>query len=220
MENKLLITQALDERDLLVKKITSKIDAFQPIDIRRNNEEKVLESRVTEEEFQQKARSAYQQIQDLIHRYQKIDEAIIVSNATTMIQTSYGEISVAAAISLRNRLKEQTRYSTQLTNFEEKLENKLEKEYQRFIRAAEEKNRMLNNTAENMRLSILGKENKVKEEKPLEIVNEYVKENTMELVDPIGVLDKIEESRNKRNTLLTELETQIKVSNATTFIAV
>lgn len=219
MGNRLLITQALDERDLLVKKITSKIAAFQPVDVKKNNEEKVLESRMGEEAFRQKAKSAYQQIRDLINRYQKIDEAIIVSNATTRIQTSYGEISVAAAISVKNRLKEQARYN-QITNFEEKLENKIEREYRRFVEVAEEKNRMLQSTAENMRLAILGKENKVKEEKPLEIVNEYVKENTMELVDPIGALERVEESANKRNTLLTELETQIKVSNATTFIEI
>lgn len=219
MGNRLLITQALDERDLLVKKITSKIVAFQPVDVKKNNEEKVLESRMGEEAFRQKAKSAYQQIRDLIDRYQKIDEAIIISNAMTRIQTSYGEISVAAAISVKNRLKEQARYN-QITNFEEKLENKIEREYRRFVEVAEEKNRMLQSTAENMRLAILGKENKVKEEKPLEIVNEYVKENTMELVDPIGALERVEESANRRNTLLTELETQIKVSNATTFIEI
>lgn len=219
MGNRLLITQALDERDLLVKKITSKIAAFQPVDVKKNNEEKVLESRMGEEAFRQKAKSAYQQIRDLIDRYQKIDEAIIISNAMTRIQTSYGEISVAAAISVKNRLKEQARYN-QITNFEEKLENKIEREYRRFVEVAEEKNRMLQSTAENMRLAILGKENKVKEERPLEIVNEYVKENTMELVDPIGALERVEESANRRNTLLTELETQIKVSNATTFIEI
>lgn len=71
-----------------------------------------------------------------------------------------------------------------------------------------------------MRLSILGKDSKTKDEKPLGVVEAYVKENTTELVDPLDVKKKLETLEEKRNTLLTELDTQIKVSNATTLIEV
>lgn len=74
--------------------------------------------------------------------------------------------------------------------------------------------------AKQQRLSILGKDSKTKDEKPLEVVEAYVKENTTELVDPLDVKKKMEALEEKRNTLLTELDTQIKVSNATTFIEV
>ena len=93
-------------------------------------------------------------------------------------------------------------------------------DYQKYLEIADKRNRSLAETAENMRLSILGKESLRKDEKPLEIVEEYVKENTFEIIDPLGVLQKIEESKLRRSSLLTELETQIKVSNATTFIEV
>lgn len=72
--------------------------------------------------------------------------------------------------------------------------------------------------AEEMRLSILGKGSKTKDEKPLGVVEAYVKENTTELVDPLDVKKKMEALEEKCNTLLSELDTQIKVSNATTFI--
>ena len=61
-----------------------------------------------------------------------------------------------------------------------------------------------------MRLSILGKDNKVKDDKPLAVVDTYVKENTTELVDPLDVKKKIEALQERRNSLLTELDTQIK----------
>ena len=61
---------------------------------------------------------------------------------------------------------------------------------------------------------------KAKDEKPLGVVEAYVKENTTELVDPLNVKKKLEALEEKRNTLLTELDTQIKVSNATTLIEV
>ena len=48
----------------------------------------------------------------------------------------------------------------------------------------------------------------------------YVKENTTELVDPLDIKKKIESLEEKNNTLLKELDTQIKVSNATTLIEI
>ena len=85
---------------------------------------------------------------------------------------------------------------------------------------AESKNKQLQGTAENMRLSILGKDSKVKDDKPLEVVNAYVKENTTEVVDPLDAQKKADALKEKRDTLLTELDTQIKVSNATTFVEI
>ncbi len=52
------------------------------------------------------------------------------------------------------------------------------------------------------------------------VVEAYVKENTTELVDPLDVKKKLDALEEKRNILLTELDTQIKVSNVTTFIEV
>jgi hypothetical protein len=78
----------------------------------------------------------------------------------------------------------------------------------------------IQNTAESMRLSILGKDSKTKDDKPLGVVDAYVKENTTELVDPLDIKKKIESLEEKNNTLLKELDTQIKVSNATTLIEI
>lgn len=75
-------------------------------------------------------------------------------------------------------------------------------------------------TAENMRLCILGKDSKAKDDKPLEVVDTYMMENTAELVDPLDVQKKVGEIQEKRAKLLSELDTQIKVSNATTFIEI
>ena len=80
------------------------------------------------------------------------------------------------------------------------------------------KNNQLQSTAEEMRMSILGRDSKTKDDKPLSVVEAYVKENTTELVDPLDVKKKMDALEEKRNILLTELDTQIKVSNATTFI--
>lgn len=219
MAEKMLVTQALDERDLLVAKITDKINKASFIDTIKPNEDKVFEKRVSKEEFAKEAESAYQQIQDLIDRYQKIDAAIVASNAKTRIKTSYGEYTVAGAISLRKRLKNTGTFHYE-GNFEYQLQMKIESDLQKMIQFAETKNKQLQSTAENMRLSILGKDAKVKDDKPLEVVNAYVKENTTEVVDPLDGQKKADALKEKRDTLLTELDTQIKVSNATTFVEI
>ena len=219
MADKMLVTQALDERDLLVKKIQDKIAKANFVDTVKPNEEKVLDARVSRDEFAKDAECAYQQIKDLIDRFQKIDAAIVASNAKTTINTSYGEYTVAGAISLRSRLRGAGSYDGD-ADFESALQRKMETEYERRVDLAEMKNKQLQTTAEGMRLSILGKDTKVKDDKPLEVVETYVKENTTELVDPLNVKEKVAALTEKRDTLLTELDTQIKVSNATTFIEI
>lgn len=215
MENKLLITQALDERDLLVKKINSKIERIDFVDGKKRNEEKVIQQVITKEEFCKKVKTSYQQIQDLIKRYQKIDEAIITSNANTYIETSFGTYSVAVALSMRNRLRE-----LNAMDFETILRNKMEENYYEVLELKDLRNRRLEEDAEKMRLSILGKDGKYKNDKPLSVVDAYISENTVELIDPLNVLDEIESLKDKHTTLLSELETKIKISNATTFIEI
>ena len=86
MSEEMLVTQALDERELLVKKINDKIQKGSFVDTIKNNAEKVYENQISREEFERQAQAAYQQIVDLIARYQKIDAAIVDSNANTWIK--------------------------------------------------------------------------------------------------------------------------------------
>ena len=134
-----------------------------------------------------------------------------------MIHPSFGDYSVAGAISLRGRMRGYGTYEDE-AEFEQSLYQKVKNELDRCLLTIENKNRQLELTAESMRLSILGKDAKTKDDKPLEVVNAYVKENTAELVDPLDVRKKIEEIHENREKLLMELDTQIKVSNATTFV--
>lgn len=219
MEKKMLVTQALDQRDLLVKKICDKIRKASFTETKKYNEEKVMERKVTQKEFEKEARSSYQQIIDLIHWYDKVDQAILRSNAETMIETSYGTMSIANALALRSRLNCSNAYDSD-SNFEGNLMMKLQEELNEKIRVMEQKNKGLQNTAETMRLSILGKDTKTKDETPLKVVDVYVQENTTELIDPLNVRKKIDELNERRETILNELDTKIKVSNATTFVEI
>ncbi len=214
---KMLVTQALDERDLMVKKINDKIDKIKVIDVKKRNEEKTYEARQTTEEFSKEAKSSYQQIMDLIDRYQRLDAAIVASNAATIIETTQGRYSVAGAIALRNRLKSDGIYGEDAA-FESALMKQFRDQYNRNVAAADNKNGIVEKQAEDMRLSILGRDAKTRDSKPLEVVDAYIHENTTEVVDPLGVMDKLNEMKEKTAALISELDTKIKVSNATTLI--
>ena len=216
-EVRLLVTQALDERDLLNKKINDKIMSAVFVDVVKHNEETVLNRRVDRETFRKEAQSSFQQINDLIERYKNIEAAIVESNANTFIETSYGKFSIAAAIALRNRLRGDLKFDGK-ADFETTLYQKMKRAYDDCVTTMEVKNDALAETAEQMRLSILGRETKVKSDKPLEVVETYIKENSMELADPLNIVSKMEQLQERKDKLLSELETQIKVSNATTFI--
>lgn len=220
MAEKLLVTQALDEKDLLVKRIGDKIDAARFVDTVKNNEETVYRSRLKREDFADKAKAEFQQIQDLIARYERIDAAIVASNAATTIETSYGTFTVAAAISLRSRLQGKGTADQQVKDFEGLLLRKMSRQYDMEVAYADDRNKAVQATSEDMRLSILGKDTKVKDDKPLEVVDAYVRENTTVLADPLDIKQKMTEISDRRDNLLRELDTQIKVSNATTYIEI
>lgn len=149
-----------------------------------------------------------------IYEYQKQED-----DKMAEVNTSYGTFTVAGAISLRSRLRGMDAYDGE-ADFEGRLKNKLNNEYSERVQFCDMKNGQLQSTAESMRLSILGRDAKAKDDKPLGVVDAYMKENTTELVDPLDVKKKVDMLEEKRNILLTELDTQIKVSNATTFIEI
>ena len=64
MAEKMLVTQALDERDLLVEKINDKIRKIKAVDVKKRNEDQTAVERMTVEDFKKGAESAYQQIMD------------------------------------------------------------------------------------------------------------------------------------------------------------
>ena len=129
MAVKILITQALDERDLLVKKINNKIKKTSFADIMKAKEERVMDGRMEKNEYTDMVKSSYQQICDLILRFQRLDEAILVSNANTMIHTTIGEMSISSAISLRNKMKKGIEGKSEEMDFETLLQKELVRQY-------------------------------------------------------------------------------------------
>jgi len=217
MSESMLVTQALDERDLLVKKINEKIVKIKLVDTKKHNEEKTVNERVTVDEFTKTAQAAWQQITDLIERYRRLDAAIVASNAATLIETAQGSMTIAAAIALRSRLRGDGIYDAKGA-FEDSLIEQAQRQYLQSVTTAENRNKLLESKADDMRMAILGRDAKTKDDAPLEVVTAFIQANTTEVIDPLGVEKKVQELRERLDALSSELDTKIKVSNATTMI--
>ena len=217
MAEKMLVAQALDERDLLKKKINDKISKLLLVDYKKRNNENTGMTMMDSELFSKCAKAGYQQVKDLIDRYMRLNAAIIASNAATMVETPWNTMSVANAIAIRSRLRKNGNFDMS-DLFELQLMQQLKRQYDVAVQGANQENKRLSEQAENMRLSILGKDQKVKDDKPLEVVDAYVRENTADILDPIGAMDKMQEWKEYIDSFLSEIDTRIKVSNATTTI--
>lgn len=245
-ENRITVVQALDERDLLVKRIMSKTQKAQFVDIMRPKASVTWQKRMPKAAFAAEAQSALQQIQDLIARYDRLNAAITLSNATTFLETSQGRMTVSCAIALRNRLRGSGTYGD-LTDFEGRLVKKMESSYKEELDLQRKKNEAVRreaaaskkgkasgrNSAQIVVLQGTGSQGKSREtsvgagegkgdrRSPGVAAEGHRQEKDMDLmrmVDPLNIRRKAEEITERRDALLSELETKIKISNATTFV--
>lgn len=240
-ENRITVVQALDERDLLVKKIMNRTQKAQFVDLMKPKAAVTWEKRVTRAAFAAEAQSAMQQIQDLIARYDSLNAAISMANATTYLDTSRGRMTVSCAIALRNRLRGGGPYG-ELTDFEGRLVKKIEKSYKDEQELQRKKNEGVRkeasaqmrggsskNTAKVYLLSGSGAQGKSREASgskkdsagaAAEGRRQEKNMDMMRIVDPLNIRKKAEQIMEQRDQLLAELETKIKISNATTFVTI
>ena len=208
---------------MLAKKITDKIGKISFVDVIRSNEENVFNLRQEKGKYIAKVKSGYQQFQDMITLFQKLDEAILVSNANTVIRTERGDMTVSSAILLRSRMKDTEKLSdTGKKDFEMQFLDELEQQYTNAVLQAKLENENLQRRADRMRQQMDGNsttpaaENKNTED----FLKQYVHENSIRVVDPLDLKNRLEEMKKQQKKLLKELDMKIKVSNALTYVEV
>ncbi len=100
---KMIVTRALDERDLLIKKINDAIDRASFVTVKKTSDDIVIGGKKSVQEFDDEARADLQSIRDLISRYNRLDAAILLANATTDIEVA-GVTMTRARQSISERL--------------------------------------------------------------------------------------------------------------------
>ena len=228
----ILVIKALQERDLIRDRIHEKLEKMHFLDYKKKCEERTAGMLMEETAFCEQVKSCFQSNQDLICNYDEIDAAIVASNANTMVKTKYGEYTVAAAIALKQRLKisggkEMPRSLLSMDknmmakrDFESEMILVMQNQMVDVMEKLKTSQAALEASAEQMRNNILGGEKTKKDSASIAVVDEYLKANQYKLVDPLDLSKKLTQLKADREDLLNELDTAIKISNATTTITV
>ena len=222
MAEKLLVAQALDERDFLYEKLTKTInDATFVLGVKEKD--KVYKGKSIED-WTKDIESSYQSITDQIDRYDRICRAITLSNATTTIKFSNGkEMTVAEALALKSNIKttssrgvhniidktplrtllllKMQRQIESVTEFEERTELEQQRNRDRYIQTQLE-----------------SQSTKEISEEFAKSIDTIIAPFNAKRIDPVNIEDKFKAMEEEVKSTAAEIETLIKISNATTYI--
>lgn len=206
---KMTIHKALCELKILDSRINNAISSARFCLANKHSNEKV--NGVTVEEYQETMKASYNKASDLIRRREAIKRAVVLSNAKTIVKIGGKEYSVAEAIEMNNHgidLKLQ-------------LKNAMKKQYDSAMTAIISKNSVVDDKATEYVVGLFGqKESKTANEEYERARKSYIEANTMELIDPVNILEKIEALEVEIADFTTEVDSALSVSNALTEITV
>lgn len=212
MSEKMLICDALDERDFLKKKIQKAVQNLNLITVKRKKDPKTSVN-LTVEEFEDQAKSEYQSVIDMIDRYNRINVAIVESNAREMIKTRSGvEMTRAAAIAKKKI------FSTS-DDFQMLLHQSLTEQLDSASNDFRVYSRSKDQLEDKYKTNLTTKEKGLSDD-DLKAIEKIVEGETPEVIDPIGLKDVADNLANDYNALVKEIDTAIKISNATTYIEI
>lgn len=206
---KMLTIKALDERDLLEKKIRSKIKEIRAIACKRIKDPK-LKTGESVEEFTENVKSSYQQLNDMIARYNKIYTAIIQANAAEQVEIQGEKMSRAKAIGLKAMYNTKGDFKLDLLKILQMQYSLAMEENAKLQRAADDFERELSNnmTSKDVTLS----EAQIAASKTLS------EGYQPQIIDPLGLKDLLDKELEKQSEFKSEIDTAIQTSNATTYV--
>lgn len=154
----------------------------------------------------------YDKASDLINRRKAIKRAVVLSNAVTKVSVAGDEYTVAEAIEMKNHGVE----------FEKLLMNTMNIQYRNAqMQIKQENGKDLEQRAEQYVTAIYGqKEGKTNTADIEKVKKDFIESNSYELVDPLHVLDKIEDLEKKINDFMAEVDSALSVSNSLTEITI
>ena len=203
------VHKALAELKILDARIQGATNSGVYVAVKKNNQEKISGESV--EDFKAAAKADYDRAYDLIKRRNAIKRAVTLSNATTPVKIGGDEMTVVEAIDMKNHGMEYYIH----------LRDVLTLQLGRAKTALEKNNDALQSKAEQFVTGLnAGGEVKKGSEEYTSTMNNYIKANTMELIDPLSLERKIQELDDKINAFMPEIDAALSVSNATTTIEI
>ena len=212
---KMIVTQALDERDLLKKKIRDAIAKCDFVAVQKPGDDVIAQDKQKVADYEAEVKASFQSIRDMMDRYTRLDAAILLANATTKIEVAGKTMTRAAAINLRKMMKGQGLADTDFTDVMiRKMTTDLDRARLKIAKSQEVADRQ----REVMSNSLVSSDKKVLSEDNLKSITAYCDNLVLKLVDPIDIEKTIADMQEKWDNLTTNLESAIRISKATTYV--
>lgn len=205
---KMLVTQALNELKTLDSRILRAINSASFVAPAKVSEKNV-NSNLSKEEFNANAKASLQSIDDLISRRKNIKDAIVASNAVTMVTVAGVEMTRAAAIERKTSIE-----------YEQALLKRMKEQYAFAHDTVKRKNAEMEIAIEKLVNTAYGKDSKtnIKPDDYSAIADPYKEKNEYGLVDPISILEQITKRENEIDAYLSEVDSCLQISNCITYI--
>lgn len=209
---KMTVHKALAELKIIDDRINNAIASGTYVIANKHSNTKI--HGMTIDDFKTSMKADFQKVSDLIARRNAIKRAVVASNAVTKVKVGDNEYTVAEAIEMKNHGME----------FKNTFKNYIARQY------ANAKNEFDKNSgeplerrAENYVLSVIQAQPKdskmaVDSDAMKNLRAQYIKDNTYDIIDPIGVKDVIEKLDNEISSFITEVDAALSVSNALTVL--
>lgn len=204
------IHKALAELKVLESRIMKTVGDGTYCVANKHSNEKI--NGVSVEDYKKVMQGAYDKAVDLITRYKTIKKAVTLSNAKTVVKIGEEEYTVAEAIWMKNHGVE----------FDELLLNELREQYNKAqAKILRQNGNDLDQRAEQYVVGIYGsKEGKTNTDDFEKTKQDFITSQTFELVDPIGILEKIEVLEEKISVFKAEVDAVLSTSNALTVVEI
>lgn len=203
---KVTIHRALSELKLIGAKIQKGIDELNPSGIVQKD--KLVNGVYQKEDFEKKALESFQSVTDLIDRRNRIKSAIVRANGVTVVKIAGDEMTIADAINLKA-----------VIGLKKAVTETLKKRHNQTKATLEQSNAKVDAGALQLAQIALGKQGiKIGDNDAQAVIEPFLKANKYDLVDPIGVENKVAELEKKIGDFEAEVDAVLSEINAVTFI--
>lgn len=202
---KITIHDAFAKKKILEKRIPQKIADLRIIYAKKESSEKI--NGIELRDLKERINSDNQSLNDDIRLYRELTQKIYQSNAETKITVGKKEYTVLEALQIHKFV----------IPHEINMLNTITKQYENSKTTVEVRNEDLEEKADDFVQSLAGSDkSNVKdfaEQREL-----YIKQRRFDLFDPLNVANMIEQRQKELDDFVSNLDSALSVSNATTFI--
>lgn len=204
------VQRALNELKIIDERLSKRLTEFVVVGTKKVSEARVVETRESIVEFENRAKGVLDSVDGLLKRQQELKHAIMTSNATAKIEVAGKTYSVMTAIDRKRTIEKE----------------KLVVKYMRdaLIRAeykvSQENDKMESYIQRQTNAMAGGDLSSKKDDYIIAFEKSYREQNSWDLVDPLKLRDLIEQREQEISMFELEIDTALTVSNAITKIEI